>query len=214
MTSVLFSCSIVSYSLQPHGLQHTRLPYPLPTPGVCSNSCLLSWWCHPTISSSVIPFSFCLQSFPASRSFQMSQFFAYLRWPKCWSFSFSISPSNEYSGLISFRIDWLDLLAVDTPCSWYCHHVPLILWIQCSLVIFWPKVCKLNLIESTLKLTDFLQDLLTSILKALSSSKTRKGWGTLTDWRMLRNGTTKCMVVSWIGPWNRRRTLVNKWVIF
>ena len=144
----------------------------------------------------------------------MSQFFAYLRWPKCWSFSFSISPSNEYSGLISFRIDWLDLLAVDTPCSWYCHHVPLILWIQCSLVIFWPKVCKLNLIESTLKLTDFLQDLLTSILKALSSSKTRKGWGTLTDWRMLRNGTTKCMVVSWIGPWNRRRTLVNKWVIF
>ena len=137
-----------------------------------------------------------------------------IRWPKCWSFSFSISPSNEYSGLISFRIDWLDLLAVDTPCSWYCHHVPLIWWIQCSLVIFWPKLCKLNLIKSTLKLTDFLQDLLTNILKALSSSKTRKGWGTLTDWRMLRNRTTKCMVVSWIGPWNRRRTLVNKWVIF
>ena len=63
-----------------------------------------------SISSSVIPFSSCLQSFPASRSFRMSQFF-FIRWPKYWSFSFSISPSNEYSGLISFRMDWLDLLA-------------------------------------------------------------------------------------------------------
>ena len=62
-------------SLQPHGLQHTRLPFPSPTPGVYSNSCPLIQWCHPTISSFVIPFSFCLQSFPASRSFQRSQFF-------------------------------------------------------------------------------------------------------------------------------------------
>ena len=65
-----------SDSLQPHGLQHTRLSCPSPTPGVYSNSCPLSRWCHPTISSSVIPFSSCLQSFPASRSFLMSQFFA------------------------------------------------------------------------------------------------------------------------------------------
>ena len=72
---LLFSCSVVSASLWPHGLQHTRLPCPLPTPGAYSNSCRLSWWCHPTISSSVIPFSSCLQSFPASGSFQMSQFF-------------------------------------------------------------------------------------------------------------------------------------------
>ena len=70
--SVQFSCSVVSDSLRPHGLQHTRLPCPSPTPGACSNSSLSSWWCHPTISSSVIPFS-CLQSFPASGSFLISQ---------------------------------------------------------------------------------------------------------------------------------------------
>ena len=68
-----FSHSVVSDSLQPHGLQHIRLPCPSPTPGACSNSCPSSWWCHPTISSSVIPFSSCLQSFPASGSFPMSQ---------------------------------------------------------------------------------------------------------------------------------------------
>ena len=72
---VQFSCSVMSYSLQPHGLQHTRLLCPSWTPGVYSNPCPLSWWWHPTISSSVISFSSCLQSVPASRSFQMSQFF-------------------------------------------------------------------------------------------------------------------------------------------
>ena len=68
--------SVMSNSLQPYGLQHSRLPCPSPTPRACSNSCPLSKWCHPTISSSVIPFSSCLQSFPPSGSFQMSQFFA------------------------------------------------------------------------------------------------------------------------------------------
>ena len=72
---VQFSCSVVSDSLQPHELQHARPPCPSPTPGVYSNSCPLSWWCHPTISSSVVPFSL-LPSFPASESFPMSQFFA------------------------------------------------------------------------------------------------------------------------------------------
>ena len=76
-----------------------------------TNSCPLSRWGHPIISSSVIPFSSCPQSVPASRSFLMSQYLC-IRWPKYWSFSFSISPSNEYSGLIPFRMDWLDLLAV------------------------------------------------------------------------------------------------------
>ena len=71
-----FSHSVVSNSLQPHGLQHARPPCPSPTPGVYSNSCPSCWWCHPAVSSSVIPFSSCLQSFPASGSFQMSQFFA------------------------------------------------------------------------------------------------------------------------------------------
>ena len=74
--SVQFSHSVVSDSLRPQGLQHTRLPCPSPTPRACSNSCPLSWWCHPTISSSIVPFSSCLQSFPASGSFQISQFFS------------------------------------------------------------------------------------------------------------------------------------------
>ena len=106
-----FSCSVVSNSLWPHRLQHTRLLFPSPTPEAHTNSCPWHQWCHPTISSSIIPFSSCLQSFPASGSFQMSQLFA-SRWPKYWTFSFNISPSSEYPGLISFRMDWLDLLTV------------------------------------------------------------------------------------------------------
>ena len=110
-TSVQFSHSVVSNSLWPHGLQHARPPCPSPTPRACSNSCPSSRWYYPTISSSVIPFSSRLQSFPASGSFPMSQFFA-LGGQSIGSFSFSISPSNEHPGLISFRMDWLDLLAV------------------------------------------------------------------------------------------------------
>ena len=73
--SLLFSHLVVSKSLQPLGLQHTRLPCPSPSPRVCSNSCPVSQWCHPAFSSFVAPFSFCLQPFPASRSFQMNQLF-------------------------------------------------------------------------------------------------------------------------------------------
>ena len=73
---LLFSCSVVSDSLGPHGLQHTRLPCPSPPPGTCSNSWPMKWWCHPTIWSSVISFSFCLQSFPASGTFPVSRLFA------------------------------------------------------------------------------------------------------------------------------------------
>ena len=109
--SVQFSHSVVSNSLRPHGLQHPRLPCPSPTPGAYSNSCPSSQWCHPSISSSVIPFSSHLQSFLASFDFSKASVLC-IRWPKCWSFSFSISLSNEYSGLISFRMNWLDLLAV------------------------------------------------------------------------------------------------------
>ena len=88
-----------SDSLQPHGLQYTRLPCLSLSPWVCSNSCPLSWWCYPTISSSVVPFSSWLQSFPSIRVFS-SESILCIMWPKYWSFSFSISPSNEYSGLI------------------------------------------------------------------------------------------------------------------
>ena len=98
-------------SLQPHGLEQARLSCPSPTPRACSNSCPLSWWCHPTISSSIVPFSSCLQSFLTSGSFPMSQFLA-SGGQSVKSFSFSNSPSNEYSGLVSFRIDRYDLLAI------------------------------------------------------------------------------------------------------
>ena len=99
--SVQFSHSVVSYSLLPHGLQHSRLPCPTPTPGACLNSCPSSRWCHPTISSSVIPFSSCLQSFPASGSFPVSQFFA--------SGSQSIGVSASASVLPMNIQDWFPL---------------------------------------------------------------------------------------------------------
>ena len=117
--SVQFSWSVVSESLQPHGLQHARPPCPSPTPGVYSNSCPLSQWHHPIISSSVVPFS-CLQSFPASVFSDESAL--RLRWTKYWSFSFNISPSIEYSGLISFRMGWLDLLAVQGTLKRLLQH--------------------------------------------------------------------------------------------
>ena len=105
---LLFRSQIIFNSSWPHGLQHARLLCPSLSPGICSNSCPLSQWCHPTILSSFTLF-FSLQSFPASGSFPMSQFFS----TGSQSIGASnISPSNEYSGLISFRIDWLDLLAV------------------------------------------------------------------------------------------------------
>ena len=111
MYSVQFSHSVVSNSLRLHEPQHTRPPCPSPTPRVHPNPCPLSQWCHPTTSSSVVPFSSPPQSFPASGSFQMSQLFA-SGGQSIGSFSFNISPCNEHPGLISFRIDWLDLLVV------------------------------------------------------------------------------------------------------
>ena len=110
-SSVQFSRSVVSNSSQPHGPQHTRPPCPSPTPRVYSNSCPLSRWCHPTISSSVIPFSSCLQSFPASGSFQMSQFFT--------SGGQSIGASASTSVLPVNIQDW-------SPLGWTG-------WISCSL---------------------------------------------------------------------------------
>ena len=111
----------MSDSWWPHRLQHARLSCLSPTPGACLNSCPLSWWCHPTISSSVIPFSSCLQSFPASGVLSI-QGVVYIRWLKYWTFSFRISPSKEHSGLISFRIDWLDLIAVQGNLKSFLQH--------------------------------------------------------------------------------------------
>ena len=119
--SVQFSHSVVSDSWRPHESQHNRPPCPSPTPGVPSDLRPSSQWCHPTISSSVVPFSSCPQSLPASVFSNESTL--RMRWPKYWSFSFSIIPSKEIPGLISFRMDWLDCLAVQgTLKSLLQHH--------------------------------------------------------------------------------------------
>ena len=131
-SSVQFSHLVVSNSLRLHGLQHARLPCPLPTPRAYLNSWPLSEWWHPTISSSVIPFSSHPQSFPSSGSLQMSQLSA-SGGQSIGSFSLSISPSNEHSGLISFRMDWLDLLPVQgTLKSLFQHHSSKASILRCS----------------------------------------------------------------------------------
>ena len=107
-SSVQFSHSVMSDSLWSHESQHARPPCPSPTPRVHPNSCPSSQWCHPAISSSVIPFSSCPPIPRSIRVFSNSQLFAWV--PKYRSFSFIISPSKEHPGLISFRMDWLDLL--------------------------------------------------------------------------------------------------------
>ena len=101
--SVQFSHSVMSNSLGPHELQHARPPCPSPTPGVNPNPCPLSWWCHPTISSSVVPFSSCPQSSPASGSFQMSQLFASGGQSTEVSASTSVLPKNIQDW---FPLDW------------------------------------------------------------------------------------------------------------
>ena len=122
-SSVQFRLSVMSDSLRPHGLQHDRPPCTSPTCGVYPNSCPLRQWCHPTISSYVVPFSSCLQSTPASIRGYSNESVLLITWPKYWSFSFNISPSNEHRGLISFRMDWLHLLAVQgTLKSILQHH--------------------------------------------------------------------------------------------
>ena len=120
-----FSRSVVSDSFRPHGLQHARLPSLSPAPGVYSNSCPLSQWCHPTISSSVIPFSSRLQSFPASGSFQMSQV------AKVLEFQLQHLSFQWIFRTDSFRMDWLDLLAVQGTLKSLIQHYSIkqsVLW--------------------------------------------------------------------------------------
>ena len=110
-----FSRSVMSDSFRPHGPQHTRPPCPSPTPGVYPNSCPLSQWCHPTISSSVIPFSSCLQSFPASRSFPMSQFFASGSQSFGVSASTLVLPMNIQDWFALGLTDWISLQSNRIP---------------------------------------------------------------------------------------------------
>ena len=121
-SSVQHSHSVMSNSLWTHGLEHTRLPCPSPTPGEYSKSCPLSRWCHPTHPILCRPLLLPHSIFPSIRVFS-NESVLHIRWPKYWSFSFSIIPFNEYSGLISFRMDFLDLLAVHgTLKSLLQHH--------------------------------------------------------------------------------------------
>ena len=105
-------------TLRPHGLQLAGLHCLSPTRGACSNSCPSSRWCHPIISSSVVPFS----CFPSVRVFSSEPVLC-IRWPKYWSFGFNISPSNEYSGMILFMMDWLDSLAVQGTLKSLFQHL-------------------------------------------------------------------------------------------
>ena len=120
ISSFQLSCSVVSDSWRSHGLQHARLPCPSPTPGAYSNSCPSSRNAiqpsHPLSSPSFLP-----SIFPSIRVFSNESVIC-ITWPKYWSFSFSISLSNEYSGLISFRLDWFDLLAVQRTLKNLLQH--------------------------------------------------------------------------------------------
>ena len=118
---MLFSHPVMSDSLWPYRLRHTRLPCPSPSPEVCPSSCPLHWWCHPAMSCSDV--LFLLPSiFLSIRDFS-SELALLIRWPKYWSFSFSISSSSEYSGSLSLKIDWFDLLAIQgTFRSLLQHH--------------------------------------------------------------------------------------------
>ena len=118
--NIQFSRSVVSDSLRPHELQHARPPCPSPTPGVYPNSCPSSWWWHPAISPSR-PLLLLPPIPPSIRVFS-NESALHIRWPKYWSFSFSTSLSNEHPGLISFRMDWLDLLAVQGTLKSLQHH--------------------------------------------------------------------------------------------
>ena len=138
---LLFSCSTLSDSLWPHGLQHARLPYPSSSPGACSNACALSRWCHPTVSSSVVPFSSCLHSFSASGSFPVSQIFELEGESTRASVSASVLPVNiqcwfplELAGFIfllcngrsevfSSTTVWKHWVFDAQPCLWSNFHI-------------------------------------------------------------------------------------------
>ena len=130
ISSVQFNCSVLSNSLQPHGLQQARIPCASLTPRVYSNSCPYELTMPPKHLILCRPFPLPLSIFPSIRVFSNESNLC-IRWPKYWTFSFSISPSNEYSGLISFRIDWLNLLAVQGTLKILQHHSSKASVLQC-----------------------------------------------------------------------------------
>ena len=141
----------MSNSLGPNELHHTRPPCHSLSPRVCPSSCPLSQWCHPTISSSVIPFSSCLQYFPSIRVFSNDSALC-IRWSNYWSFSFSIGPSNEYSGFISFRTDRYPCCPRDSQESSQ-HHSSKALILQCSVLFIVQFLTSYMTIRKTIALT-------------------------------------------------------------
>ena len=137
---IQFSChSVVSNSLWPHGLQHARPPCPSPTPRVYSNPCPLSWWCHPTISSSVIPFSSCLKSFPASGSFPLSQLFT-SGWQTIGvSASASVLPMNIRDWSPLGWTGWISLQSKGLSRVWQHHSSKASIW--CSAFFIERPLC-------------------------------------------------------------------------
>ena len=136
-SSVQFSCSVMSDSLRPHGLQHARPPCPSPTPGVYSSSRPLSWWCHPAISSSVVPFSSCLQSFPISGSFPMSHLFTSSGQSMGVSASTSVLPMNIQDWSPVGWTGWISLQVQGTLKSPLQHHsskASILLYSACFIV--------------------------------------------------------------------------------
>ena len=154
--SVQFSCSVVSDSLRPHEPQHGRSPCPSPTPGVHPNPCPLSRWCHPIISSSVVPFSSCPQSFPASGSFQMSQLFA--------SGGQSIGVSASKSVLPMNTQDW-------SPCKWQVLWFPLMCRSETKMEISWIWTTLL-----TANRTDYIKCAISVVNSHNCSVRWRNSW--------------------------------------
>ena len=204
---LLFSRSVVPDSLQPCGLQYTRLPCLSPSPRVCSKSCPLSQWCRPTISSPVTPFSSCPQSFLASVSFPVSQLFT-IRWPKFWSFSFSISPSNEYSGFISFRMDWFNLLAVQGTLKSLLQHHSSEVWVLSSSAFFMVQLSQpYTTTGKTIALTAWtsIGNVMFLLFNTLSKSATKWTLSWLGLGYALHCPTETSTVPSSLSPWSEPR---------
>ena len=184
--AVQFSHSVVSDSLQPHGLQHARPPCPSPTPGACSNACPSCQWCHPTISFSVVPFS-CLQSFPASGSFLMSQFFTSGGQSIGVSASASVLPMNiqawfplELTGLISLQPKGLSRVFSSTTVQKHQFFGPLL--------SLWSNSHPYMTTGKTIALTRW-----TFVSKVISLL-----FNVLSRWVIAFIPRSKCLVVSWL----------------
>ena len=145
LTQEFSCCKFLSHVQLCNRMDSSRLPCPSLSPRVCSNSCPSSQWCHPTILSSVTPFSSCPQSLNIRVSSSKSAL--HIRWPKDWSFSFSISLSNEYSGLLYFRIDWFDLRDTQGTQKYHCAyllHSYYLLKLKDNCIVFLPTSLALN----------------------------------------------------------------------